>query len=227
MLNLFFHFSVNSSLLFECLTSFPFIMITISKLSASLLYLSTFFLAGHSYILDKSCKDGNLSPRMIKYLGESFRHSRIARDLLREIPNAKKRPKQLAQKDLIDHVFSSLVAPDETYRTDSEQWAAVDKVFSNVTVFDKNGDGSPSETPHYTFRDIERPEDEEVVFFCDWTRYDLSQTCEGTEEPPLACDTAYNRTIVWGDRLVNCGRPNSHVVRLLALIQTRFLISIY
>lgn len=199
-------------------------MTAVPKLIALLIYISTFFLASHSYILDKSCDD--FRPQLTEWMKEAFHHAQSGQDLFENIADAKPSYTRRAQEDLLQYVFK--IRKSRRGRFDTRLlWPLVTSVFKSVLLFNKNEDGAPSPEPDYGYG-ILRNESRDVAVFCNFSRFDLHLDCDKIEDPPNYCDTAYNETIHFTEPMFRCmnRHPNSPVSPF-TLIQTRFLISIY
>ena len=106
------------------------------------------------------------------------------------------------QVDLMSHMFQFAVRGNRV--ESSDYLDRVMSVYEQIIAFDREGNGNPSKMPTGAL-----PADE-VVIFCDYTRYSEHHDCHGNPVPNGACDTVTQSPIEMDGLYHYCADPSPY-----------------
>ncbi|KAL1963046.1 hypothetical protein VTN77DRAFT_8794 [Rasamsonia byssochlamydoides] len=134
-----------------------------------------------AWILDSSCVTSkyNYQTLLVNGMTDAFD---LARAALAAINALQAGTANEAQRDLMHPVTQRVI-----------------QVFQGVLAFDKNGNGQPS-----TLAAGSRPPSDDVVVYCDYSRFIEGQTCSGVKDPTVACDRSIQKNIEMDDAYKSC-----------------------
>jgi hypothetical protein len=114
----------------------------------------------------------------------------------------------IAQHDLFQYLFR-VAMKDGKIDPSYSKFQRVRSAFQAVKTFDKTGDGLSSPLAE------EVPQDDGLIVYCDWARFEEGKSCSGKENAGVACDGDLQQDVAMGPLYKSCktGQTRAPMVR--------------
>ena len=172
------------------------------KLTNHFIVLLGLFTTGFGYILDRSCYP--YSYMIERAMASAFDLTHAALATLDSLTRPGGGATWQAQRDLLSFLFSETFA-DGNINTQSPYWALLHQTLDFVSRLDDNN-GHPSAAPP-DYRTLTK---DDLVLFCDLSRYKENQNCQGEVANGMVCDTISGRTFPMSWDYDSCKSDNRH-----------------
>ncbi|CRG84227.1 hypothetical protein PISL3812_01541 [Talaromyces islandicus] len=157
-----------------------------------------------AWILDPSCRSDtnatNYQTTIENGMKQAFIYNEAALEALNALSNQSNtdRATNVAQRDLFKYLFS--VAMDNGNIDPSySKFKMLRSAFRAVKKFDRRGDGF---SLPLTGNELLPTND--LIVYCDWSRFDEGASCSGKKDPKVACDRDLQQDVAMGQLYKSC-----------------------
>ena len=121
---------------------------------------------------------------MVNGMKDAFVYSQAAIDALNSLADTDPThdPAYIAKLDLLQYLFLNTMKHPPTVDGTDQVFQKVLDVFTQVQRFNHNGDGS------YTVRPQGELPSDDVIVYCDYSRFQEGRNCDGSLSSSMACD---------------------------------------
>lgn len=128
---------------------------------------------------------------MVNGMKDAFVYSQAAIDALNSLADTDPThdPAYIAKLDLLQYLFLNTMKHPPTVDGTDQVFQKVLDVFTQVQRFNHNGDGS------YTVRPQGELPSDDLIVYCDYSRFQEGRACDGHRNPSQACDRDTGSTV--------------------------------
>ncbi|RJE21510.1 hypothetical protein PHISCL_06143 [Aspergillus sclerotialis] len=161
--------------------------------------------------MDKSCDP--YKETVLEGMKGAFKLAGAGSNTLNQLSRSSSTPAGMAQKDLLSYLFAETMT-NGNIDTNNAQWNVAKNMFSSVLRYkttSNTSNGEPRSTDgKYQFLPVN-----EVILYCDYSRFKGNEDCKGNSKKRDTCDTSIGVAFPMNDIYSNCKKDSiisSHTV---------------